>query len=76
MHSGDAAWHERLASWFDGECWVIQREQLGPEHYAETWLQDASQGRDAESYAAAYRDYLGDFAERGVASVGFGMIWL
>lgn len=76
VHSGDAAWHERLASWFDGECWVIQREQLGPEHYAETWLQDASQGRDAESYAAAYRDYLGDFAERGVDSVGFGMIWL
>lgn len=76
MHSGDAVWHERLASWFGGECWVIQREQLGPESYAETWLQDASQSRDAKGYAAAYRDYLADFAERGVESVGFGMIWL
>lgn len=76
VHTGDATWHERLASWFGAECWVIQREQLSPEQYAETWLQDASQSRDPEAYAAAYRDYLSDFAARGVDSIGFGMIWL
>lgn len=76
VHQTARDWQQRIEDWFHGECWVIQREELGPELYAETWLQDASQGRDTDSYGSAYRDYLNDFTARGVESVGFGMIWL
>jgi len=73
-----SAWDERVRSWLpDGAgAWVIQREQLSPELYAETWLQDASEGRDPELYARSYRDYLNDFAARGVGAIGFGMVLL
>jgi len=73
-----AEWDERVRSWLpDGAgAWIIQREQLGPELYAETWLQDASEGRDPALYAQSYRDYLSDFAARGVGAIGFGMVLL
>ncbi|MGO4383104.1 DUF7059 domain-containing protein [Specibacter sp. RAF43] len=73
-----AAWSARPRRWVpEGiEAWFIQREQVSPGLYAETWLQDASQGRDAESYALAYADYLHDFASRDVAGIGFGYILL
>ncbi|MHA7290984.1 DUF7059 domain-containing protein [Arthrobacter sp. MDT3-24] len=71
-------WYERPKSWIgpDADAWFIQREQVGPEQYAETWLQDASESRDRKHYRDAYADYLADFASRNVAGVGFGMIWL
>ncbi|MDP5227562.1 MULTISPECIES: methyltransferase [Arthrobacter] len=73
-----AGWEDRLRAWLpDGAgAWVIQREQLGPEQYAETWLRDASEGRDPELYARSYRDYLQDFAGRAVGAIGFGMVLL
>ena len=60
----------------DTQAWFIQREQVSPGGYAETWLQDASQGRDSDAYANAYADYLRDFASRNVAGIGFGYILL
>lgn len=71
-------WDQRPRTWLgeQTEAWFIQREQLTPEQYAETWLQDAHQVRDQEGYEAAYADYLADFAARAVAAVGFGMVWL
>ena len=71
-------WHARPAQWLapDTEAWFIQREQVSPGGYAETWLQDASQGRDAAAYARAYEEYLLDFASRNVAGIGFGYIFL
>ncbi|MGW9414802.1 DUF7059 domain-containing protein [Arthrobacter cupressi] len=72
-------WSERPSSWLEGtdtEAWFIQREQVGPEVYAETWLQDASEGRDKALYRGTYAAYLADFASRDVGAVGFGMIWL
>ncbi|MHA7176740.1 DUF7059 domain-containing protein [Arthrobacter sp. Sr24] len=71
-------WHARPAQWLDAdiEAWFIQREQVSPGGYAETWLQDASQGRDSEAYANAYEEYLLDFASRNVAGIGFGYIFL
>ncbi|HCB59885.1 MAG TPA: SAM-dependent methyltransferase [Arthrobacter bacterium] len=71
-------WHERPRSWTgpDADAWFIQREQVGPEQYAETWLQDASESRDRKHYRDAYAAYLADFASRKVAGIGFGMIWL
>jgi methylase of polypeptide subunit release factors len=72
------SWEERPQSWAspDTDVWFIQREQLGPEQYAETWLQDASENRDRRHYQDAYAAYLDDFASRDVGGVGFGMIWL
>ncbi len=71
-------WAERPQSWAspDADAWFIQREQVSPEQYAETWLQDASEARDRRLYQASYAAYLDDFASRNVAAIGFGMIWL
>ncbi|MGA7205410.1 MAG: methyltransferase [Specibacter sp.] len=71
-------WAARPRRWVpEGvQAWFIQREQVSPGGYAETWLQDASQGRDSQAYADAYEDYLHDFASRNVAGVGFGYILL
>ncbi|KQN84507.1 DUF7059 domain-containing protein [Arthrobacter sp. Leaf69] len=73
-----ADWAERPQSWAspDADVWFIQREQVSPEQYAETWLQDASEARDRRLYQDSYAAYLDDFASRGVDAIGFGMIWL
>jgi len=73
-----AAWAARPQSWAspDADAWFIQREQVTPEQYAETWLQDASEARDRRLYQASYAAYLDDFAARNVEGIGFGMIWL
>ncbi|MET1034579.1 MAG: methyltransferase [Arthrobacter sp.] len=77
--AGDGAgWARRPRSWVaEGtEAWFIQRESATPHEYAETWLQDASETRDAARYRRRYAEYLADFAARGVEAVGFGMVWL
>jgi len=73
-----AAWQERPRAWVrpGTDAWFIQREQVGPEQYAETWLQDASEGRDRQHYRDAYAAYLADFESRDVEGIGFGMVWL
>ncbi|GAA2201865.1 methyltransferase [Sinomonas flava] len=73
-----APWHERVRTWVPPgvDAWVLQREQLGPGQYAETWLADASQQRDPDAYEEAYAAYLDDFASRGTAAIGFGAVWL
>lgn len=72
-------WRERPKAWLQDsglDVWFIQREQVGPELYAETWLQDASQNREGSQYREAYASYLDDFASRNVQGIGFGMMWL
>jgi methylase of polypeptide subunit release factors len=73
-----ADWSERPQRWAspDVDAWFIQREQVSPEQYAETWLQDASEARNRRLYQDSYAAYLDDFAARNVAAIGFGMIWL
>ncbi|HEX7202101.1 MAG TPA: SAM-dependent methyltransferase, partial [Arthrobacter sp.] len=73
-----AEWQERPQSWAgpDVDAWFIQREQVSPEQYAETWLQDASESRDRQHYRDAYEAYLADFESRQVEGIGFGMVWL
>lgn len=75
--SEGAGWQDRVRSWVpeDLDAWVVQRELVGPEEYAETWLQDASQQRDVPSYTRAYAAYLDDFASRNTSGIGFGMLW-
>ena len=73
------SWDERVRAWVedaDAEAWIIQRETLSPESYAETWLKDASGNRDRSHYEQTYLAYLNDFESRNVHSIGFGMIWL
>lgn len=72
------SWEERPQSWVgpDTDVWIIQREQLGPDLYAETWLRDASESRDRARYQEAYSAYLQDFASRDVSGIGFGVVWL
>ncbi|MFF1382055.1 methyltransferase [Arthrobacter sp. NPDC058288] len=72
------SWQDRPQSWAgpDVDTWFIQRELVGPEQYAETWLQDASESRDRRHYQDAYAAYLDDFASRSVEGIGFGMIFL
>lgn len=76
--SAGTEWQERPQSWAgpDVDAWFIQRELVGPEQYAETWLQDASESRDRQHYQDAYAAYLDDFASRNVEGIGFGMIFL
>jgi methylase of polypeptide subunit release factors len=76
--SAGTSWEERPQSWVspDTDVWIIQREQLGPDLYAETWLRDASESRDRRRYQEAYSAYLQDFASRDVSGIGFGMVWL
>ena len=71
-------WSARPSSWVgeESEAWFIQREELSPEQYAETWLRDSSETADPHTFEQSYRSYLIDFASRGVGSIGFGMIWL
>ncbi|KRE79440.1 methyltransferase [Arthrobacter sp. Soil763] len=72
------AWDERPRTWVapESDAWFIQREQVSPGQYAETWLQDASEARDRRLYRDSYAAYLADFAARNVEAIGFGMIWL
>lgn len=74
----ELVWSAGPRSWLseEVEAWFIQREQVSTTGYAETWLQDASQGRDKQAYTQQYAAYLDDFASRNVAAVGFGMVWL
>lgn len=77
--SQSRSWDERVRAWVedaDAEAWIIQRETLSPESYAETWLKDASENRDRSHYEQTYLAYLNDFESRNVHSIGFGMIWL
>jgi hypothetical protein len=73
-----AAWQERPQGWVPAgtDAWFIQREMVGPEEYAETWLRDASESRDRHHYKDAYAAYLADFESRSVAGIGFGMVLL
>ncbi|MFC3300338.1 methyltransferase [Arthrobacter agilis] len=58
------------------DAWVIQREQLSPVQYAETWLRDAAEDRDRSAYLDSFAAYLADFSSRDVEAIGFGSIWL
>ncbi|WP_299167341.1 methyltransferase [uncultured Arthrobacter sp.] len=71
-------WDGRVAGWVPdtADVWVVQREQLTPTHYAETWLRDAAENRDPARFAERFSDYLADFGSRSVEHIGFGMVWL
>ena len=73
-----STWQSRIAGWLPetADAWIVQREQLTPTHYAETWLRDAAENRNPARFAERFSAYLADFASRSVEHVGFGMVWL
>ncbi len=69
-------WAQTAAELEPVDVWFIQRDRTRPGEYAETWLRDASEGRDLMAYRARYAEYLRDFASRGVQEIGYGIIQL
>jgi methylase of polypeptide subunit release factors len=72
-----ADWREVVRGWFEGtglDAWVVQREVQDPAEYAETWARDAGQLPGSAAHDRMYAAWLADFASRGVASIGFGVL--
>lgn len=72
-------WKERVRAWVPRGCdaWIIQREVQDVTQYAELWLRDAGDHREApEEYAARYEAWLDEFEARKTHAVGFGWITL
>lgn len=71
-------WRDVWHTWLDGvglDAFVVQRETQDVAEYAETWTRDSGQhtGPHSERWYAAWLD---DFAARGVARIGFGVVIL
>ncbi|WP_462418586.1 DUF7059 domain-containing protein [Kytococcus sp. Marseille-QA3725] len=72
-------WRERLRPVLEAagvDAWVILREVQDPAQYAETWARDGGHTPGTEEYEAMYTAWLEDFAARGTAEIGFGVIVL
>lgn len=72
-----ADWRQRWRQWLEGiglDAWVIQRDLEDPAQYAETWARDGGQVPGSWAYEQMYAAWLDDFAARGVAHVGFGIV--
>ena len=70
---------ERAAEWADAaglEVWIIEREQLDPARYAETWIRDGGTRAGTPEFERLCRVWLEDFERRGVSAVGFGYLLL
>lgn len=69
---------DRLQAWVAGEldAWVVERETQGPARYAETWIRDGGTRPGTQRWNDLLGAWLDDFAERGVAAIGFGYVLL
>ncbi|WP_435810200.1 DUF7059 domain-containing protein [Streptomyces mirabilis] len=79
QHVEGEDWQDRLRSWVPRGCdaWIVQREVQDVTQYAELWLRDAGDHRDAPAeYQARYDAWLDEFEARKVKAVGFGWITL
>lgn len=78
-YTPDADGADRVAAWADEaglDVWLIEREVQDACEYAETWIRDGGTRPGTAAFSAMYAAWLGDFARRGVTSVGFGYILL
>lgn len=79
VHSKDASWQSRVASWLPStgvNAWVLQRDVVDPGMYVSTWLRDESiDPRSAEGIERTER-WLEHFAQNNVTGIGFGWIVL
>ncbi|WP_141494749.1 N5-glutamine methyltransferase family protein [Kytococcus schroeteri] len=72
-------WRDRLRPVLEAagvDAWVVLREVQDPAQYAETWARDGGHTPGTEEYEAMYTAWLEDFAARGTAEIGFGVIVL
>ncbi|RNI18317.1 DUF7059 domain-containing protein [Flexivirga caeni] len=72
-----ADWPDVVGGWFEGtglDAWVVQRDTQDPAEYAELWSGDGGIRSGTRDYERLYAAWLRDFAERGVAEIGFGVI--
>jgi hypothetical protein len=72
-------WRERVGGWLKGtglDAWVVQREVQDVAEYAETWVRDGGHRPGTTGFDALYAAWLDDFAVRGTAQIGFGVVTL
>lgn len=72
-------WRARWQAWLAGaglDAWVVQRDVQDPAQYAELWSGDAGSRQGVAGYEHRYAAWLGDFADRDVEGVGFGIVTL
>jgi len=70
-------WKDVVAGWFERtglDAWVVQRDTQDPAEYAELWSGDGGLRSGATGFEQLYAAWLRDFAARGVAEIGFGVI--
>ncbi|WP_105566684.1 DUF7059 domain-containing protein [Microbacterium halophytorum] len=72
---------DRVRAWVDAspvplDAWVVEREELDPIRYAETWIRDGGTVPGSPEFDALQGAWLDDFAARGVSAVGFGYVLL
>lgn len=79
IHAKDEDYRQRLSSWFPEtgvDAWIVERDNVDCALYISTWMKDS--GRDPAD--PQWRDYaekwLTHFADNGVESIGFGVIYL
>lgn len=70
-------WKDVVGAWFNRtglDAWVVQRDTQDPAEYAELWASDGGLRAGAAGFEQLYAAWLRDFAARGVAEIGFGVI--
>lgn len=79
IHEDGQDWRERITPWLnenDGcDAWVVQREVLSVEEYADLWLKDSADDFTPE-FLEIRAEWLAYFAEVNVRSIGFGWVVL
>src|SRR5690606_27150688 len=69
-------WIEDCAATTAVAAWVIERDHVDPITYSETWARDGGSRPGTHEFDSQMRDWLHDFSERRVVSIGLGSIRL
>lgn len=72
---------DRVRAWVDAspvplDAWVVEREELDPVRYAETWIRDGGTAPGGAEFERLLDAWLDDFEARGVTAIGFGYVLL
>ena len=69
---------DRVRQWLSStalDAWVVERERQSTDMYAETWIRDGG-AVAGERFDELHGEWIADFAERNVVSIGFGFLTL
>lgn len=72
---------DRARAWVEAspvplDAWIVEREELDPIRYAETWIRDGGTVPGSEEFDRLLTAWLDDFSDRGVTAIGFGYVLL